>query len=473
MKISYRSAAAVIALAFGAIVAYGVCGIPIQVSDSLGNMLQIQQPSLQTVLTNQFTNQAYLRPMLWTQIKVAYDMASGHEQLTFKAIHVAQVFLLVVFFVRLMQVRTRADCAAAIIALLVLFGIHTFDGMVREAFPINSFLTIAICTLAAANVMLGPPWLWKDLVAVALFCFAILTIESGVLVLAALVAGRIVGLEGVSWRGVALTAVAFVAYLIVRFLLLDVGSPGLAERPSGFGFRILEPSELVARFGSNPAPFYVYNVVCSLLSVFMAEPRGGVWYVVRTLSDGGNLPPWLVINIVSSVAATSIVVYGLSHSVRRWRAGEAQYRERIMLTSAAVLLANGLVSFAYLKDVVMSTGGVFFALATHAGTTVILAQPANRAKRWLAAGAVAIAVACWSMRAVALPYRLEMQASRVQAEWSEVSAYPWLDDWRERNGIETDWIEAHALVLRLRGYALGSEPHNVNWTGWRRFLDLN
>ena len=46
---------------------------------------------------------------------------------------------------------TGADLAAAVLATLVLFGLHTFDGLVREAFPINSFLTIALAVLAVAE----------------------------------------------------------------------------------------------------------------------------------------------------------------------------------------------------------------------------------------------------------------------------------------------------------------------------------
>lgn len=448
------------------VTAWQVCRIPVQVSDSLGNMLQIQHQGLLDLVLSQFSNGAYVRPLLWAQIKLGFDLAAGHETLLFKAIHVAQLLALAWLFLRATRVVSRSDMTAAVLASLVLFELHTFDGMVREAFPINSFLTVAIAVLAMVNLAIGEPRWWRDAAAAALFCGSVLTVESGVLVLAAAVAARAVGLPGVSNRGVALLMLLFGGYLVLRFGVLDLGSPGLGERASGFGFRVLEPRELVERFGANPWPFYTYNVMASFVTVLLAEPRGGVWWAVNGLSQGNTLPWWLSLNIAASLAATVVVGLAAARSIARWWRGELGSRDRLLLLAIAVVGANAVVGFPYTKDVIMSAGGVCFALAVHAATSMLLAEARGRA-RSIALGGTFVLLGLWGLRATALPYRLEQQAAVVQTEWANV--YPWL----ESQKIELTSPEARALVARLRARALAASPRPVPWTGWRQLLDLN
>ena len=461
-----RAVAALVLLTLTGLVAYQVCRIPVQVSDSLGNLLQVQAVPLSDVFVGQFSNGAYIRPLLWAQIKLAYDGAQGREPLMFKALHVGQLLLLALLVWRLMRVETGADLAAAVLAALVLFGLHTFDGLVREAFPINSFLTIAIAVLAVLNLSAGEPHWWRDAAAAVIFVLAMLTIESGVLVVAALVAARLAGMRGVSWAGVGVTAGVFAAYLVLRFGVLDTGSPALSERASGFGFRMLEPAELIARFGSNPLPFYAYNVAASLVSVLLAEPRAGVWYATQGVAAGQLWPSWLSINVAASAVATGLVLWATFGALRRWRTGDTGARDRLLLACGAVLVANAVVSFGYTKDVIMSTGGVCFALAVYAAAAGALEAHSRPASR-LARAAVAIALVLWGVRAVALPVRLEMQAARVRQEWQDV------EGWLERQHIAVATPEARALVTRLRRSALRTRPKTIEWTGWRSILDLN
>ena len=77
-------------------------------------------------------------------------------------------------------------------------------------------------------------------------------------------------------------------------------------------------------------------------------------------------------------------------------------------------------------------------------------MPASRAAR----AAVAIALALWTVRAAALPVRLEMQAARVRQEWQDV------EGWLERQHIAVATPEARALVTRLRRSALRTRPQH-------------
>ena len=460
-----RALATALVLALTALVAYEVCRIPVQVSDSVGNLLQVQQQTLGEVFAGQFSNGAYVRPLLWTQIKIGYESAAGRETLLFKAVHVAQLLLLAFLALRLMPVRSPPEAVAAVLAALVLFGLHTFDGLVREAFPVNSFLTVALCVLAVLALADGEPAWWRDAAAAGIFAAAILTLESGALVVVAAVSARLVGLRGLSRTGTGAVVLALAAYLALRFVLLDAGTPSLGERASGFGFRMLEPGELMARFGSNPLPFYLANVASSLVTVLLAEPRSGVWYAAQGVATGGGWPAWLWINVAASVVATGLVLTATPIAWARWRAARVDWPARLLLVALAVLFANAVVSFAYTKDVIMSTGGVCFALAVYAAATILLTgpRPAGRA----AYAAIGLALALWSVRTAALPIRLEMQAGRVREEWRDV------DGWLERQHIAVTTPEARALVNRLRRAALRAHPRPIEWTGWRSLLDLN
>ena len=93
--------------------------------------------------------------------------------------------------------------------MLVLTGLHTFGGMMREAYPINHFLLIAIYCLAVFAIAQSKGGIIADVAACMLFAIASLTLESGLVVLAVAIAAYVSGLRGIS-RG-ALIAMAVLA----------------------------------------------------------------------------------------------------------------------------------------------------------------------------------------------------------------------------------------------------------------------
>ena len=80
-----------------------------------------------------------------------------------------------------------------------------------------------------------------DVAAAILFVIASLTLDSGLLVWVVLVAARLVGLRGVSWRGVAVTTALLAFYMVFRFGIFGIGAPPIGERAAGFGFSRIEP----------------------------------------------------------------------------------------------------------------------------------------------------------------------------------------------------------------------------------------
>ena len=274
-----------IALAVALALGHFVLGLPIQVSDSFGNMQELSK-SWSELLADQLAKRNFLRPFLWAELKLVYDLSGGSYTAWFRTTHAVQVAVLALLFVALLRARTWRDAACVPLAFAVLVGMHTFTGTVREAFPINTFMTLLILCFAAAVVSLGRHRWWNDALVAVLFVVASLTVETGLLVWVIAVGAALLGASGVSRRGLAALTLLLGGYFFARFALLDIGSPDLMERASGFGFRVLEPQELVARFGDNPLPFYAYNVFSSLLSVLLSEPRGGVYAMTRALTAG-------------------------------------------------------------------------------------------------------------------------------------------------------------------------------------------
>jgi len=446
-----------------AVLGYFLLGLTIQVSDSFGNLLAIQEPTLGQVLRDQLSQRGYLRPLLWGQIKAVYDLSGGDYFLWFRGIHVLQVAALIGLCVCVMRPRNARDAALVPLALAVVVGAHTFVPMVREAFPINSFLTIAIaCVAALALAQREQPRWYVDAFAIALLAGSILTVESGVLVWVVSVAAYLVGMRGISRNAVIAMTVCVAAYMLVRMLVLNVGSPSLAERASGFGFSILEPADLIRRFEGRAWIFYAYNIVSSIATVLFAEPKGGAWRFAWELTNG-TVHPWTVVSVVSSTAATMLIAWfawSRRVAIRSWRLDDM---DRLVVVFAGVLVANAVISFPYTKNVIMSPSGVFLGLAVYAASrTWFQAIPQRHAAITLVLFAV---LTCgWAFRVAGNHYNLRWTAAEQRAEWVTV------DSWLDRQRIALRTADARALHDTLRRDALVNHPTpfqpSTRWAAW-------
>jgi hypothetical protein len=444
-----------LAQAYGLTVALGigyfVCHIPLQVTDCVDNLLDVQSLGFWDLLVARFTAAAFWRPFLWLQLYVSFHLANGHYFAMYKLIHVAQLLVATVLFVRLLRVTSTTAALALPLGIAVLFGSHTFGGNVLEGYPINTYMTIVVCCLMAANLAFGAPAWWRDAAAVTLFAFAALTVESGLIVWAIVIAAWMAGCRGVSRRGVLATTVALLAYFVARFAILHVGTPSLSERSSGFGFSVLEADEIVARFGQHPLLFYGYNVVCQIVSVLFGEPKSGVWWFTRRLVSG-ELLPRDVIGVVTSAGATLLLAWHVRSRIAAWRRRVITHGDRLLLVFAAVLVFNALISFSYTKAVIVSPAGVFYAMAV----TVAFAHAVDglasvqRVRLHHVGVALLLSVlsAGWAVRLAGLHYNLHDSAYVVRNDWAELGPTP------ERWHVERD-PAAVALVHQLYDDAIG------------------
>jgi hypothetical protein len=436
--------AAIIACAVG----YFVWRIPVQVTDCLANLIIVSEQTWRQALTES-VGQGFMRPMLWVQIKAMYEIALGHYTLVFRSIHVLQVVACGLLFVGALRVRDVATAMAVPFGVAMLFGGHTFDGTVREAFPINSFLTVVIASFAALNLSRGAPSRWKDIAAVGLLAAVLLTVESGVVVWVCLVAGWMAGATGVSRRAVVVATACLGLYLVTRFAWLAVGTPDLLERPSGFGFHVLEAAELKNRFGAAPWRFYAYNVASQIFTVLFSEPRLGVWAFTRDLlNDEVTRGQWIA--VLTSVGATIVIGRYFVRRAASWLRRDFDDRDRIVLVSVAVLFANAVVSFPYTKTVIVSAAGAMYALAATVALADLISRQAIARPPILAVTAVFIALltAGASVRLIGMCYNLREAAFVTRNEWTEVDA------WADRNHIDLSPPRRAALVKTLRNDAI-------------------
>lgn len=449
------------ALLASAAIVYFVLGIPVQLWDVLGDLFDLMGQSTWGVVVREMTGTQFMRPLARVQFKLAFELGSpSHYYLVFKAFHVAQIVALALLFVRLLRVRTREDALVVPLGLALLFGAHTFLGHVDEAFPLNNYLTAVVACLAAADLALSPPVWWRNVAAVLVFAFAALTIESGLLVWVCFVAAWLAGGRGVSRAALVTTTVLLVGYFVARVTLLDAAAPGLTERPSGFGFRVLEPSELVARFGDSRLTFYAYNVMSQVLSVLFSEPRAGVWALTRDLMAGESRPSqW--IGLVTTTGATVAILWFVAARIRQWLRLEMDHVDRVVFVAGAVLVANAVISFAYLKDVIVGPAGAFHALAAAIAMRALLPRLSTwRPPAMAAAALVLFVVSAGSVvRLVGTGFLLRERAFVTRNDWALFES-----EWAVRNRYDpaTATPRQIELVRVMRADALARRtpsPH--------------
>jgi len=458
-RLSPALASYLVAAILGLSFSYDLMRKPIQVTDSLIEILDVQRsPSLYATFVEVAQRPAYFRPLRLVQIKALFDLAGSHHQLVYRGFHALLLMAALLLFVRALRVRTWVDFSAAVFALTVLTGLHTFRGTVREAFPINHFLEMVVFCLLAVTLAQSRGGWWIDLAAVVTFLVASLTLESGLLVWVVCVAAWVCGLRGVSRRGLVAMTLLVGAYFWTRFSLLSVGAPGLDERDSGFWLSVLEPAELQRRFGANPGWFYAYNVTTSMLSVLFSDPDRGVFHTVRTWLDGG-VPARLYLVTVSSALTTGLIAWSVRTRLDVRSGGETGANNQFLILFALMLVSNAALSYAYTKQETISVAGAFYAFAAFAAARQAVAYvraPGAIGPRMALCVMLAVVAPLWAFRSVGVHYMLQAQAFEEQVEWARLDPERLAD-----RGYPSD-ARSRALASKLRREALDRRLANPN-----------
>jgi hypothetical protein len=419
-------------------VCYGLLRMPLQVHDALEEIMAADRsPGIWASFTSTIGETSYFRPLRIAETKLLFDVSGGHYFAAYKTFHIALLVAAFVLFLRLLPIESWADAAAALFALTVFTGLHTFLGFVREAFPINHFLQVAVLVLAAVHLSRARPRAAIDIAANVVFVLACLTLESGVLVWVAVVASRLAGRRGISDRGLVAMTCLLAAYGFIRFVVVAPNVQAMANA-SGYFFERLEGPQIRERFGAGLSRFTIYNVLASIGSVLFSEPRGGVFVLFRALSLG-DVPPRMWINVVSSTMTTCVIlVVVIGHL---WRKPD-------FLVFVAVLLASAMASFAYAKDEIMSAAGVFYAVVAFWAVRELLTRDRRRAATALVCAVLIIAGGGWAIRTIGLNHVLRTQAFVVHNDWAEIP------EAMEKRGTWPTEESTRRLVIALRDQAL-------------------
>jgi hypothetical protein len=208
-------------------------------------------------------------------------------------------------------------------------------------------------------------------------------------------------------------------YFVLRFTVLDVGAPELVERSSGFGFRVLDTDELVARFGASPWIFYAYNVVTSGLSVLFGEPRAGVFRVLRGISAGAPSAAQLM-TVAASTLGTVVIGAFIWQRRQAWLRRAFERDDQIVALFVIVLAANAVISYPYTKDVIMSPAGLFYAAALFAAARHVLFRWMDAERPAARAGAAAFCLllaTSWAVREVGMHVGLRVTSFKTRNDW--------------------------------------------------------
>ena len=431
-----------------ALVIADVWRLPWQLTDNASYLLRMSQAPLSELLARDLQPGQYFRPLHFATGKLLYDLTGEPALWVFKLFHSAQLVTLVILFGRLLSVDNAGQAAMACLGYTILFGLHTFAALVVETYPVNSGLSVGVLALAVANLARSRPAPWKGALAVALLVYAALAVEVGLLLWVVIAAGYLARWPGIT-RSWAIGSAGVVAlYFVGRFLLIQGSLPDLQERDVGWGFRVLTPTELQAMLGERRLMFYAYNVISTVLSIVISEPRNGVFLLVRGLVSD-ELAPWVALNVVTSAATSVLIVWTVMRMWPRWQPASWTDSERLVLVSAAVILANTAFAFSYTRDRIVTTAGIYYGLASAVALReLVIVRWTPRVAAALATVVFALGLG-WSVRFAGLHWNLEVAAWRQQNDWIEGVEFL-----REQGVIANATDEA--FIKRLQDEALAA-----------------
>lgn len=448
---------AILALTLG----YMLLRLPIQVTESLPSMLALGRSTGDLMQAS--VQEGYLRPAMWAELKLVHTLSQGNYFTWFRWTQVLQTGAVLAAFVWLVRPRTAADAMVMPLALAVLVGHHTIAWTLREAFPINTYLTIVICCAIAANLSFAPHRWWTDAAAVLLFAVSAATVESGLLVGGIFIVGYLLGLRGVSGRGLVVVLGLIALYFVLRFVVLRVGVPTLLARDAGFGFHRYDAVQINQMFGAGAVGFYAYNVVVSVVGLLFAEPRDGVFALTRSLVQGAPSLP-LLIGFLSSTLATALIVRFAWIRRHVWRRWELERRDQLVLMFLGVAAGNAAISYAYTKDTIMSPAGFLYAAAVFVACVDLVERlgavgsPAREGRSrggWVQAAGLAVLLVLsitWSIRMVGLHAALAHTSYKVREEWAHV------DEMLKRLGYVPVPRDVAAITRQLQDDAIVVHP---------------
>jgi len=173
----------------------------------------------------------------------------------------------------------------------------------------------------------------------------------------------------------------------------------------------------------------------------------------------GDVDPMVATSIISALVATGLLVRFAIARRRDWAARQFDHGDQLVLVCVAVALANATMCFSYVKDEVMSTAGVFYALAAFAAMRGALTEWAAVRGRAVVATALTVVLfagsAAWTIRTTGSQYQMLRIGAVDRYEWAHV------DEWLMQQHQTPTSIQGDQLVRDLRDQAMRTRPLSV------------
>ena len=363
--------------------------------------------NIKGIVIDGFTAEVQYRPLFLVGVDLIHRVV-GLNLTVFKAITVVQFAGVLWCLVVLFRVGTRYQALAACLALSCFIGLHT-SRILFGFFPLSHHSLALLGLLATAVLGMRAHRSWYPASFFAMCLVLPFVIETGLLLSPVLVSLWWAGAPGVQRRDVAWGLGGVLLHVIVRTTFSSAG----ADVPwiyygSGLGFGQIEPDGFSDAFGHAPYLFWVYNVMASLMTVLFSEPRGGTFGFIHSLIEG-NTPPWLWIQVATSLVTTSV---GIVVLMRQRLAG---HHRQLLVLGCILILSSSLLGFLYARDRVGLVTGAGYAVLVFLMASLLVETGTYRR-----AGSVALVVVLlvgWSWRSAESMFIVRDRAFESYSAW--------------------------------------------------------
>jgi len=397
------------------------------------------------LVSDSLTKSVEYRPLLDIGTRVAYRIA-GLNLGTYKVLVLLEFALILLILAALFQASGWRRVIASVLGLSVVVGLHT-SGILFLFVPLNAYAASILIVLAVTLLTLTPrfrPFEWALL---PLTLIALLWLEIGVFIVPIVAVAWLMKAPATTWRSVAFASLGLAIYLIARLGFSPGGVP-FDSPETGLGFSSISADEAATMFAKAPWLLWLYNIGSTLLTVLASEPRAGRFQFVESLMNG-NVPPWMWLHVLSSVATTAFVGIAL-FGVRTW-----PLRDRLLAAFGGILVVGGsALSFLYTRDRIGLPVGIGYAMLVYVCASALLERRAGKWQTITAGVFVAVLGACWLVRTAERYVSLRDMAWDYRLEWDREAA------------VET--VKVSRIVAQMRASAMKRVPADARrdpvWT---------
>lgn len=344
----------------------------------------------------------FYRPAFFLFHKFIYSLFDfKYPFMYFALIHTAVLMATLVAAFKLLalclpKVSNRLYLFGCSFTVIVMLGMFTFRSYLWW-YSATAQLFAFLCFILFFYYSFKPASRLHSFYLAAVFAYLLFVREEGVILFPLLALFSWLKFPNANRITLAICAVLLTAYFVLRYKVL--GPQGFMHTTRDF---ILFNQEFIGREWSTMPWFeslgvHLQIIASNFLTLFFSEPRMGYSVLVAPLMQGkvAVIPSWVYINVVSSSLSLLILLYVLFSPAFNRRL------KLILLILLSVPVMNCLLSFQYVREYVLGTGGVFYALALGVAVTIFvlrLRAHSNRVFSRLGLATIAVLSFGWGMR---------------------------------------------------------------------------